>query len=131
MVVLSELQEAIYEDTKLLDIPKKMRVNRDTKDLKSKNEILSSRPKKEKELYVNESDKNWKPPTISSVILDIPSSLSSRSNDESLSSDSKNESPQSKRNRKSSILENIDEEILDLQKRQQTKSDASSEVVKK
>ncbi|GFV30179.1 hypothetical protein TNCV_96561 [Trichonephila clavipes] len=123
---IRELKKTIKEDIKLLDTPKNISTEKSITDDKVPSSKVQEKSKSARELH--ETDENWKPPTISSVILDIPSSLSSRSNDESLTSYSENKTPPSKNTRKSLNIGNIDEEVLELQKRQQTKSETSSDV---
>ncbi|GFQ85373.1 two pore potassium channel protein sup-9 [Trichonephila clavata] len=122
---IRELKKAVKEDIKLLGIPKKISTEKSTTDDKIPSSKGQERSKNASELY--ETDENSKPPTISSVILGIPSSLSSRSIDDSLSSYSENEAPP-KKTKKSLTIRNITEEVLELQKRQQTKSEMSSDM---
>ncbi|GFS41360.1 hypothetical protein TNIN_345911 [Trichonephila inaurata madagascariensis] len=111
---IREFKKAVKEDIKLLDIPKKISTEKSTTDDKVPSSKVQERSKSARELF--ETDENWKPPTISSVILDVPSSLSSRSTDESLPSDSENKAPPSKNTRKFLTIRNINEEVLELQK---------------
>ncbi|GBM22651.1 Potassium channel subfamily K member 10 [Araneus ventricosus] len=153
---LEELKETIYEDTSLLDVSKKSRskvVSRTDYD----DAVPKSGPKRKSPKYLKADQKNvyksakdWKPPTIGSVLNEMPSSSKSnestqtpesliiesmnsekqsslKSDEESISSEHSNDPAGRTEKAKSLTVTNIDQEILDLRKTESSPNDRVSE----